>query len=65
MGRDPGSARVLPFGTVPTDAKLEHFAGLGVDEVVLRVPGGSDSDVLAVLDDHAGFVGRFGDDPRG
>ena len=29
-----------PFGTIPTDAKLEHFAGLGIDEVVLRVPGG-------------------------
>jgi len=27
-------------GTIPTDAKLEHFAGLGVDEVVLRVPSG-------------------------
>ncbi len=59
-GRDPAGARVVPFGTVPSDAKLEHFAGLGVDEVVLRVPAGSRSAVLAVLDGHAGFVDRFG-----
>jgi hypothetical protein len=59
-GRDPGLLRVLPFGTVPTDAKLEYFAGLGIDEVILRVPGGSPADVLAVLDAHAGFVERFG-----
>ncbi len=59
-GRDPDGAQVLPCGTVPTDAKLEHFAGLGVDEVVLRVPAGSRSEVLAVLDAQAHFVGRFG-----
>ena len=58
-GRDPADARVIPFGTIPTDAKLEYFAGLGVNEVVLRVPGGSRSEVLAALDAHAGFVGRF------
>jgi probable F420-dependent oxidoreductase len=61
-GRDPGAARVVPFGTVPTEAKLEHFAGLGVDEVVLRVPSGTPSEILAVLDAHAGFVERFGGD---
>ena len=59
-GRDPGGARVLPFGTIPSEAKLEHFADLGVDEVVLRVPAGSRSEVLAVLDTDAAFVERFG-----
>ncbi len=59
-GRDPEQLRVLPFGTVPTDAKLEHFGRLGIDEVVLRVPGGSASEILEVLDSHAVFVGRFG-----
>jgi probable F420-dependent oxidoreductase len=58
-GRDPRGARVLPFGTIPTESKLEHFAGLGVDEVVLRVPAGGRSEVLAVLDAHATFVERF------
>ena len=61
-GRDPSTARVLPFGTIPTDAKLEHFANLGIDEVVLRVPGGDRSSVLGVLDAHAAFVERFGGD---
>jgi len=60
VGRDPERLRVLPFGTVPTDAKLEHFGRLGIDEVVLRVPGGSKSEVLEVLDSYAGFVERFG-----
>ena len=59
-GRDPAAARVVPFGTIPTEAKLAHFAALGVDEVVLRVPAGTRSEVLAVLDAHAGFVERFG-----
>ena len=59
-GRDPAKLRVLPFGTVPTEAKIEHFARLGIDEVVLRVPGGSPSEILEVLDSHATFVDRFG-----
>jgi alkanesulfonate monooxygenase SsuD/methylene tetrahydromethanopterin reductase-like flavin-dependent oxidoreductase (luciferase family) len=59
-GRDPGAIRVVPFGTVPTDAKLDHFARLGIDEVVLRVPGGGPDEILAVLDAHAAFVDRFG-----
>jgi hypothetical protein len=60
-GRDPDAARVVPFGTVPTAAKLEHFAGLGVDEVVLRVPGGSPAEILATLDAHAVHLDRYGD----
>ena len=60
VGRDPGSARIMPFGTVPTPAKLDHFAALGVDEVVLRVPAGDRSSVLTVLDDHATHLDRFG-----
>ena len=58
-GRDPEQLRVLPFGTVPTDAKLDHFARLGIEEVVLRVPGGSPSEILEVLDSHVAFVDRF------
>lgn len=59
-GRDPQQLRVLPFGTVPTGAKLEHFGRLGIDEVVLRIPGGSPSEILQVLDSHAVFVDLFG-----
>lgn len=58
-GRDPGLARVVPFGTVPTEAKLDHFARLGLDEVVLRVPSGTRSEILEVLDAHAVHIARF------
>ena len=60
-GRDPGSVRVVPFGTVPSTGKLEHYRSLGVDEVVLRVPSGQAGAMLATLDAHATFVARFGD----
>jgi len=51
---------VVPFGTVPSDEKLAHYEGLGVYEVVLRVPSGPADDMLKVLDAHADYVGRFG-----
>lgn len=60
-GRDPDSVRVVPFGTVPTDEKLERYRQLGVDEVVLRVPSGPSAEMLGVLDAHAVYVDRFGD----
>ncbi|WP_019630540.1 TIGR03619 family F420-dependent LLM class oxidoreductase [Actinomadura atramentaria] len=52
-GRDPAALRVVPFGTVPDAGKLAYYAGLGIDEVVLRVPGGTADEVLPVLDDYA------------
>jgi probable F420-dependent oxidoreductase len=61
--RDPATIRVVPFGTIPSDAKLDHFQRLGVDEVVLRVPSGDAGAMLAVLDEHAAYLDRFrGDD---
>ncbi len=60
--RDPALIRVVPFGTVPTEAKLAHFEELGVDEVVLRVPSGDRNQMLATLDAHAVHLGRFGGD---
>jgi probable F420-dependent oxidoreductase len=59
-GRDPDRVRVVPFGTVPTEQKLAHYQGLGIDEVVLRVPSGKEDEMLQVLDAHAGYVERFG-----
>jgi len=55
-GRDPGGLRVVPFGTVPESAKLDYYASLGIDEVVLRVPGAGRDKVLQILDGYAGFV---------
>jgi probable F420-dependent oxidoreductase len=44
-GRDPDRLDVVPFGTIASVPKLEHFARLGVEEVVLRVWAGSAQDV--------------------
>jgi probable F420-dependent oxidoreductase len=53
-GRDP--VQVIPFGTVPSAGKLEYYAALGIEEVVLRVPTGVRDEVLPVLDEHARFL---------
>ena len=55
-GRDPDRARVIPFGTTPTVGKLEHYASLGIREVVLRVPSAPRDEVLAVLDEYGAFL---------
>jgi probable F420-dependent oxidoreductase len=59
-GRDPDGLEVVPFGTVPSAGKLEHYRSLGVTEVVLRVPSGPNAEMLAALDALAGFVPEFG-----
>jgi probable F420-dependent oxidoreductase len=56
VGRDPATLHVVPFGTVPTDGKLEHYASLGITEVVVRVPSGSSDEMLRVLDDYTRFL---------
>ncbi len=55
-GRDPAGLSVVPFGTIAGEGKLEHFAGLGVDEVVLRARAGAGSDVRSQLDTLAPLV---------
>ena len=40
IGRDPATLRIVPFGTVPDAGKLEYYASIGIDEIVLRLPGG-------------------------
>ena len=57
-GRDPVSVRVIPFGTVPNDSKLEYYASLGINEVVLRLPTAPRDVVLPILDRYAPFVTR-------
>jgi hypothetical protein len=50
VGRDPSGLRIVPFGTVPDPGKLEYYESMGIDEVVLRLPGGSRDRVLPRLD---------------
>lgn len=49
-GRDPSLLEVVPFGTLPDPGKLEHYASLGVTEVVLRLRGAGRSEALGELD---------------
>jgi len=59
-GRDPDELAVIPFGTVPDRGKLDHYASLGINEVVVRVPSAAADTVLRALDEHAPFVTEIG-----
>ncbi len=48
--RDVNDLTIMPFGTVPEPAKLRYYADLGIEEVVLRLPGGTRDSVLPHLD---------------
>lgn len=55
-GRDAATLQIIPFGTVPDPGKLEYYAGLGITEVVLRIPGGPADAVVPVLDMYAALI---------
>ena len=57
-GRDPAELSVIPFGTLPDPGKLDHYASLGIEEVVLRLPAAGRDEVLAKLDEFVPFIGR-------
>ena len=52
----PATLRVVPFGTIADEGKLEHFAGLGITEVVLRIRAGDEPSVRAELESLAPLV---------
>lgn len=58
-GRDPTELQVIPFGSMPEPGKIEYFAGLGVSEIVFRIPPEPADVVLPLLDQiHAVLAGR-------
>jgi len=50
VGRDPDTLRIIPFGTLYDAGKVEYYASLGIDEIVLRIAAGPREPVLAELD---------------
>jgi len=56
VGRDPTSLRIIPFGTFYDAGKVDYYASLGIEEIVLRVPAGTRDPVLAELDRLAELV---------
>ncbi|MFG3498011.1 TIGR03619 family F420-dependent LLM class oxidoreductase [Streptomyces sp. NPDC047928] len=55
-GRDPELLQVVPYAVRPTPGKLDHYASLGVREVVLQLPPGDEAEVLNVLDEYAAYL---------
>lgn len=55
-GRDPSSLHVVPYGTIPSPGKLDRLRELGATEVALRVPSGSEQEMLASLDRCARYL---------
>jgi len=57
-GRNFHELSIIPFGAVPSEGKLEHYATLGVTESVLSLPSAGADEVLAVLDGYTRFLFR-------
>jgi len=55
-GRDPATLSVVPFGTIADQGKLEHYAGLGITEVVLRIRAGPERSVRTELESLAPLI---------
>lgn len=55
-GNDLSALEVIPFGTLPTAPKLDHFRSLGITECVFRLPSAERDEVLTVLDRHAALI---------
>jgi probable F420-dependent oxidoreductase len=54
--RDPATLRIVPFGAMPDPGKIEYYASIGIDEIVLRLPSGTAERVLPILDQYANLV---------
>ncbi len=58
-GRDPDTMSIVPFGSHPSDDKLDHFERIGVTECVFRLPSAPADQVLPVLDEQAELISRW------
>ena len=56
IGRDMSNFDIVPFGSTPDRGKFEHFAALGVTEIVTNAPSGTRDEVLPFLDQYADIV---------
>lgn len=56
-GRDPATVRVVPFASRPERGRLEHYASIGIEEVVLGLPHTGRSGLLRAMDRAATLIG--------
>lgn len=54
--RDRAEISVIPFGTLPDQGKLDHYATIGITETVLRLPSAGRDEVLRTLDSFTPFL---------
>ncbi|MEU1310239.1 TIGR03619 family F420-dependent LLM class oxidoreductase [Streptomyces cinnamoneus] len=52
----PGEPDVVPYAVHPSAGKLAHYAGLGIEELVVALPSAPEAEVLRALDAHAEFL---------
>jgi len=57
-GRDPATIRVVPFGSLPNEGKIAHYASLGITETVVQLPSAGRDEVLVALDRYTGLLDR-------
>ncbi|HPB46417.1 MAG TPA: hypothetical protein PLP95_11230, partial [Microthrixaceae bacterium] len=55
-GRNPDDMEIVPFGSIPSPEKLDHFEHIGVTECVFRVPSAGRDEVLVTLDEQAALI---------
>ncbi|MGW3683728.1 TIGR03619 family F420-dependent LLM class oxidoreductase [Streptomyces prasinus] len=55
-GRAPEDLQIVPYAVRPTPDKLAHYAGLGIEEVVVQLPPEGEAEVLRALDAYQPFV---------
>ena len=55
-GRDPEAMEIVPFGSIPTGPKLDHFEKIGVTECVFRLPSAGRDEVLRILDEQTALI---------
>jgi probable F420-dependent oxidoreductase len=58
-GRDPDSLKIMPVGSIPEPGKLEYFAGLGIEDVIVGISHGTADEVLPQMDEFAKVVEPF------
>ncbi|GHH47146.1 LLM class F420-dependent oxidoreductase [Streptomyces candidus] len=55
-GRDPKDLQIVPYAVLPSPGKLEHYAALGIEEVVLQLPPAGEAEVLRALDTYTPYL---------
>ncbi|MBO3746667.1 LLM class F420-dependent oxidoreductase [Streptosporangiaceae bacterium NEAU-GS5] len=48
--------KIMPFGTLPSRGKLDYYAEVGIEDVILNIDEGPADSVLATLDAYTAFL---------